>query len=137
VAFPRKERAYEKYAWVLLFVVGILTIVDSIGTWGSYANWVGPFNSPDPIVFSSRAAGYGIFILVVLWVGYRRGERWAWYVFWYLPVGIALTFIRVLNGGIPLAWTLPFTFLIISLLGLLLPYRRFFPKKAATGVTTQ
>ena len=63
--------------------------------------------------------GFNIFALVMILIPYRRGERWAWYTLWMLP----------------LLWLSQFVFspdlvyLMLALLttvGLILPYRRFF-----------
>jgi hypothetical protein len=60
---------------------------------------------------------------------YRRGEKWAWFTMWLVPatlVGQGL-FNSVLLGDFNemLPW-IPVT--TVSLLGLFLPYRKFFPR---------
>ena len=73
---------------------------------------------------------------------YRRGEKWAWYALWSIPAmfigflalwinaGATLTILALLGGRGVLEEGLPiFEFLLtLSLLALLLPYRKFFPK---------
>jgi len=59
---------------------------------------------------------------------YRKGERWAWYILWSVPV-FFLGFVAIAMS-IGASGLLPFLtlFVVLSLLGLLLPFRRFFPK---------
>ncbi len=135
----RKEKAYERYAWALLLALGIATLIFALMGLGNYSTWTGLVRSPDvfpdPIEFSAAVGGWGIFLIAVSWVGYRRGERWAWYVSLYLPIAFAALAIHDLGvGGSKTGFVaFPVIFLIISLVGLLLPYRKFFPKKQPTG----
>lgn len=71
--------------------------------------------------------GMTIFGLAITLIPFRRGERWAWYVLWYYPVFFV---IHILAFGtlVPDA-----VFVAITTLGLLVPYRRFFPGEDATG----
>jgi hypothetical protein len=69
------------------------------------------------------------FVLAITLTGYRRGEKWAWYTLWLVPaalVGQGL-FNSVFLGDVKemLQW-IPIT--TVSLVGLLLPYRKFFPR---------
>jgi len=125
---PRVEKAYEKHAWILLFVLGIGTLVVAFSSLAS-GEIEGRF--PGPVEFAGALGGWGIFIIVVSRTSYRKGERWAWYVSSYLPVAYA-TFVVYdfsLGGSRAQFAVLPASFLIIALLGLLLPYRKFFPRK--------
>lgn len=68
--------------------------------------------------------GMGLFGLAISATAYRRGERWVWLALWYLP----------LFWLAHLVWRLPpgndhvhqVVFIAVSLVGLLLPARRFF-----------
>ncbi len=154
VAVPRQEKAYEKHAWTLIFALGVvgllLAFIDIFSSTpdGDYLVMFRNFSgttwekllATDPgvgnfITFILRGLGLGLlgnnlFLMAVALKSYRRGEKWAWYVFLYLPVsfGIIAT-LDFAAGGI--GWPVLLVFLIISLLGLLLPYRKFFPKKQA------
>jgi hypothetical protein len=146
VAFPRKERAYEKYAWVLFFALGILYFIDGFSKLASYSNWVGLYPNFQvlgaqfgrageqafvyPIIYGYRSVALGIFVAVLARKGFRRGERWVWYIFLTQPVSYALGVINLLiDNRLAFAWIEEFLFLVVTLLGLLLPYRKFFPKK--------
>ncbi len=66
---------------------------------------------------------FSFLLLTVSIFEYRRGEKWSWYAFWFIPV-----FLGVLAVVWFWAWPLFTLLLILSLLGLLIPYRKFFPK---------
>jgi len=72
---------------------------------------------------------WSFLVLVITLTAYRRGEKWAWYTMWLMPAILVTQgiFDSVFLGDISemLKW-IPIT--TISLLGLLLPYRKFFPR---------
>jgi FtsH-binding integral membrane protein len=78
--------------------------------------------------FGLAALGLGVFTIAVSYVPYRKGEKWAWYITWYLPIFLLLaTIANYADGG--RSWALSLVLLIVALAGLLLPYRKFYPKK--------
>ena len=144
----RKERAYEKYAWVIFFVFGFATFIS--------APIVLLGRPPDPpsaqsttgLTLDEIAArtpgilGYiggittqlgnfmlatGVLTMGIALVPYRRGERWAWYVSWVLPVLLVVQLANSLSTGARL-WQVDFVGLLVILAGLFMPYRKFFPK---------
>src|SRR5712664_2645141 len=74
--------------------------------------------------------GLAVFGMVVSMTSYRKGEKWAWYVSWSMPIGILAAQLNVcaLTGSIMVIY-LAAAFTIVSLLALFLPYRQFFPQK--------
>jgi hypothetical protein len=70
------------------------------------------------------------FVLAITLTGYRKGEKWAWYMMWSVPALLvsdavfSVVFIGDINQALQF---IPIT--AITMLGLLLPYRIFFPKK--------
>ncbi len=133
------KKPYDKYAWVLFLPSGILLLAfPLISLLQSYffdpelkgLNWL----TSDPAILgfirwnftfqSLFSTGFGVFIMATSLTGYRRHERWAWYAFLYLP--LFLLGVQVLAYWLFLI-TIPL--LIMSLLGLALPYRKFFPSK--------
>ena len=117
MAAPRVEKAYEKYAWIILFLAGIL------GSPGAYFNLVPGGDYVAGFLF----LGFAVPTVLISATSYRKGKKWAWYLLWYVPViyVIGLGIGQYASGQIPL-WS---TFLSpIPVLGLLLPYRKFFPK---------
>lgn len=71
-----------------------------------------------------------VFGMIVAATSYRKGERWAWYVQWSMPLGILAAQVNVyqLTGSVVVI-VLAAIFVAISLLALFLPFRQFFPKK--------
>ena len=78
--------------------------------------------------------GFAILGISITLTGYRKGERWTWYASWYLPV-FGLGWGATEPAAILHLADLPPFFipllLIVMFLGLLLPYRKFFPRKQA------
>ena len=144
-------RVYEKYAWVILLVLGLLWFVV-----GFYSVFLpeGVFetdvqsvtnmpwselkaSSPvaaDFVIFIYGLLGllklsWSFFVLAVTLTGYRRGEKWAWYTMWSVPVLLVSNalFSAIFTGDVfQTLQFIPIT--TITLLGLLLPYRQFFPR---------
>jgi hypothetical protein len=72
-------------------------------------------------------AGFAILGMIISLTAFRRGEKWSWVATWSLPIGIAVAQINqfVLTGSVMvIILTLPFE--LVSILGLILPYRIFF-----------
>jgi hypothetical protein len=87
-----------------------------------------------------RSGGAQLFTLASLSVlvcvlGYRRGARWSWYAMWLWPLLMVFIFLVFVTADRqpdipppPPMISAP-VFFIIFVLGLLLPYRKFFPKQ--------
>ncbi len=76
------------------------------------------------------AVGLAIFGMIVSMTSFKRGEKWAWYVSWSMPVGILAAQLNLyLLTGSMMVIVLAVVFVLVSLLALFLPYRQFFPKK--------
>lgn len=141
----RKEKAYEKYAWVILAAFGLLIFLASLIA--SVTPLSGPLDpsqttyeqlvSSNPGLAANieqtgvQAALLGVALgAVVTGVaagGFRNGERWAWFTMSLLAVwNLALMAYRISIGE---SWTDHAAVEIIILLGLFLPYRKFFSKK--------
>jgi hypothetical protein len=119
------ERAYEKYGWMILSASAVLGIGAAVVT-----------TFPPLYVFSSSLyegvypmlgalgtalVGFNVLALVVSLIPYRRGERWAWFTLWALPLGWVSQFVFLPDV----------TYLVLAFLttvGLVLPYRRFFSR---------
>jgi hypothetical protein len=142
----RVEKGYEKYAWIILFIFGFLTVIATPIQFTGH-----PPNPPSPEgmtgltldkmearipgmlgYLSSISVQLGNFMLAmgVLLMGiaampYRKGEKWAWYIFWILPVNLVIQLVNSRGG---FAWQLDVAFLVVVLAGLFMPYRKIFPK---------
>jgi hypothetical protein len=145
------ERVYEKYAWVILLALGLLWLVVGIvavfspeGIFETDAQSVtnmpwSELKASNPVAADFVIFVYGqmgllkiswsFFVLVITLTAYRKGEKWAWYTMWSVPVflmGDAL-FSAIYIGDV--SQMLSFIPIItLTLLGLLLPYRKFFPR---------
>lgn len=156
MATPRKERAYEKYAWILIFASGIVLLRETFELLFSGRpplsdrtiepiagmSWSQLFSqSPgiaSLITFTTRMGvifilSFAILAISVSLTGYRRGERWTWYALWILPLSqtfvLALVSSFIGQPAIRIGVSTPNVVIVLSLLGLLLPVRKFFPKK--------
>ena len=77
---------------------------------------------------------WSFFVIAITLTGYRKGEKWAWYTLWLAPILLVTSGIynSYFIGDIgPLLQFMPVT--AISLAGLFLPYRKFFPRTPSSG----
>ncbi len=146
----RKERLFEKYAWVVPSAMGLFFFFSSVavlispgiftGAEGMIQSLTGgPFSQLSPglqnyiywliRVFGFTGLGLGGFLTVVSATAYKKGERWAWYVMWIMPVTFL---IDMLNDFSATAYVDDMSIIILAIfvVGLLLPYRKFFGPKA-------
>ncbi len=145
-------KSYEKYAWLILLAAGLLwLVVGFVAVFQPEGIFEADAQSVTKIPWSELKASspaatnfvifvYGqmgllkiswsFFVLAITLTGYRRGEKWAWYTMWSVPALLIVDglFSVVYIGDIfQMLQFIPIT--TITLLGLLLPYRIFFPKK--------
>jgi hypothetical protein len=149
-----KGKVYEKYAWVILLAAGLLWLVVGIvavfqpeGIFEADAQAVTKLPWSDLKALSPEASSFVIFVygqmglLKVSWslfilgitlTGYRRGEKWAWYMMLLAPILLVSdsAFSVVFIGDINQVWQF-IPIITITMIGLLLPYRMFFPKKTS------
>ena len=116
------EKGYEKHAWILFLALGVFGVIGSLLALAGV-----PVFGREPATAQRTIGmlflGFSILSVAASLKSYRGGERWAWYTFWYWVI-IPLYFVSF--GGPP-ALNIPL--LIVALLGLLLPIRKFFPRK--------
>jgi hypothetical protein len=149
----KNEKFYEKYTWIVFFVIGVLVLT------GAIPHTLG-FNT-DPVLVQSISGqtinnlkvsspmlfnlynfyfrggglsdlGFAFFLMVISITAYRQLQKWAWYSFCFVPIyflswiGLSSTLPSASQSSLvpPLM-----VFIILSLLGLLLPFRKFFPNK--------
>ncbi len=150
------ERVYEKYAWVILLALGLLWFVVGLnsvflpeGVFETDVQSVTNMpwselkaSSPvaaDFVIFTYGLLGllklsWSFFVLAITLTGYRRGEKWAWYTMWSVPVLLVSNalFSSIFTSDVSQTMQfIPITF--ITLLALVLPYRKFFPRKPQSG----
>ena len=119
-----------KTGWILLAIIGVAILV-----FGLIATAV-PTSSVPPYLRAIGVAstGMGMFGLLITTIAYRLRERWAWFALWYYPV----FWTAHLVGGLPPGkdHVHQVVFIVLSLAGLLLPAREFFPRRGARSPTT-
>lgn len=141
------EKKYEHYAWVIIFIFGVLTVIAApINLLGTPPNPPSPQGTtgltlnemdnrlPGILVYIrsiSRQLGnfmlaMGVLLIGIAVVPYRKGERWAWFVAWILPLTLAIQMINSRGG---LGWQADLGGLVVVVAGLFLPYRKFFPRE--------
>ncbi|UCB58436.1 MAG: hypothetical protein JSV67_07490 [Thermoplasmatales archaeon] len=145
------ERVYEKYGWAVFLFLGLLWVVVGFaqaffpdGLVEDDAQHVIDMSWSELKASSPAASdlvrwlygGMGLLkmswsflVIAITLTGYRRGEKWAWYALCLVPILLVSSalFNAWFFGDVSemLQW-IPIT--TLSLLGLLLPYRKFFPK---------
>jgi uncharacterized membrane protein HdeD (DUF308 family) len=119
-----------KAGWISLAIIGIAVLV-----FGLIATTVPtPSDAPYLRAIGVASIGMGLFGLLITTIAYRRRERWAWFALWYYPV----FWTAHLVGGLPPGkeHVHQIVFIVLSLAGLLLPVREFFPRRGARPPTS-
>jgi len=130
-------------AWILMVLVGLvflfyafynLIVIPGLDPADPERGWAWLTTNPkaiEQIKFYFRILGIlvltvAVYTLVIAATGYRNGEKWAWFSLLYLPVHIIL-------NGVLFPWIAPILagLLLVAIIGLLLPFRIFFPKEVA------
>jgi hypothetical protein len=143
------EKAYSRYAWVILVVMGLLEL-----QFGLTLTLFGPAainnanveiqglawkeisatsNEANLIDYVARSWGMAetlvaITMIVIAAVPFRKVERWSWYFSWIFPAFYLITVLRNLMVGATSVVLIDSVGAIIFSTALLLPYRKFFPK---------
>ena len=120
MAAPRKEKAYEKYAWLIFIFLGLSAIIPAYFSLSGGVLQDGLLS----LVFAVLTTFLSL-------TAYRKGRKWAWFALLYTPLlllMISRSWISPQNlEGYPFQGL---AFLaLVSVVGLVLPYRKFFPKK--------
>ncbi|MFW9847731.1 MAG: hypothetical protein ACFFF4_01235 [Candidatus Thorarchaeota archaeon] len=147
------ERANEKYGWVVYIGLGLLwlvvglyqiilpreLLVEDIQLVLNLPMSELELSSPEAMDFVIWVYGslglvkvsWSLFVLAITLTGFRKGEKWAWYTLWLVPILLITTglFNTFYLGDVSqmLQWV---PILSLSLLGIFLPYRKFFPKQS-------
>ena len=117
MAAPRKEKGYEKYAWLIFLFMGLVEFIPA-------------FFNLEEVSLPERLAAlvFAVLTTSLSVTGYRRGRKWAWFALLYTPPYF-LVEAYLLNVPPYFDWGLAAFFALLSVVGLILPYRKFFPKK--------
>lgn len=115
------ETAALRFGWVSLALTNLAVLV-----FGVVVALLPARNASYYRAIGAASIGMGLFGFAVSAAGYRRREKWAWLTLWYLPP----------FWMAHLVWRLPpgrdhvhqVVFAALSLLGLIVPVRDFFPR---------
>ncbi len=108
----------QRYGWAIMFATGIILSLN-------YVYLV--FYLEDPML-GLGFLGLSLFATSIAYFPYRRGERWAWYTMWIVPAVMILATLREFATDQPGIGLLYLGFTALALVGLLLPFRVFFPR---------
>lgn len=130
MAAIRGGRAHERYGWTILLVSAILGLLSALVlVFSPLSIMVEPAFAAGIVPGALRAWGitwvfFNILALAILLGNFRKGERWAWWALWLLPL-LWLSHFLVNPATVH-----NLVIAIITALGLVLPYRRFFSASA-------
>lgn len=148
----KRENFFEVSAWVLFLAIGLLEILFG---WGDMI--AGVENDPailisitgrtpaelkahDPVFYAAmdhqqKIIGQilwitGALIAIISLTAFRRGERWAWFTFWLIPLSMAIGAVSSYNIRLPgESLAPPFysasLFVILTIVWLALSYRKY------------
>lgn len=148
----KNERFYEKYAWIIFLVIGILVLLGGIPHMFGVntdpalvesisGQTIEQLKSSSPMFFDLynfyfsggglSDVGVAFFLIVISIFAYRTGQKWAWYSLWFVPlffIGWVFLVLSLPNQAQSSMLTPLLSFIGLSIVGLLLPFRKFFPK---------
>ncbi len=143
---------YEKHAWVIFLVIGIMILTGGIPHMFGFntdpalvesisGQSIDEIKQSTPSLFNLynfyfsggglSDIGVGFFLIVISFFGYRKGQRWAWYTLWFVPVYFLAWIVlsmQLPKEAQPLLIPPLIVILVLSILGLLLPIKKFFKK---------
>jgi len=145
------EKIYEKHAWLIFLVIGVMVaaagLPHALGVNTDPAlvqtisgQTIDELKNSQPLFFNLynfyfsggglSDLGFAFFLIVISLTAYRQGQKWAWYAFWFVPayflawIALSLTLPPASQSSLlpPLI-----VIIVLSLSGLFLPFRKFFP----------
>ena len=144
---------YEKYAWTIFLIIGIIILAAAIPhTLGFNTDptlvqtisgkTIDELKISNPMFFNLynfyfssgglSDLGIAFFLIMVSIFAYKTGQKWSWYAFGFVPIYfLAFIFLSLpLPAESKSSLLLPLIiFIVLSLVGLFLPFRKFFPNK--------
>ena len=145
------ERPWVKYGWLVYLFLGLMWLVVGLTqlfnpeayldtevqhiTGMSLSELEASFPESTELarfIFGSVGnlkTNWSLLLLVIILTGYRKGEKWAWYTLWLAPAALVhqgLWYSVFLGDFNEMLEYIPI--IIPNLVGLFLPYRKFFPR---------
>jgi hypothetical protein len=93
IEIQTRSTGYKVGWWILVVISGLSILNHLSGPLFGFAE-----GTAEVFVFFTLAA-LNIYALVVLLTGYRRGERWAWWVTWAMVIIYGLTILYAPDIG--------------------------------------
>jgi hypothetical protein len=121
----QQEIRLLKISWISLLATGIGILGFGIIV-TAYPQIAGPTEEGLLRAIGVATTGMGIFGVMITLRAYRRKEKWAWFTLWYYPIFWTIHLAGRLPPGNDHIHQI--VFIVISLLGLLLPVRQFFSR---------
>ena len=117
----RHECLRFRVSWIALLITGLATLV-----FGLIVMVVRSSDEQYLRAIGAASVGMGLFGAMITLTAFRRRERWAFFSLWYYPI----FWTAHLVGGLPPGQDHihQVVFIVLSLLGLLLPLSEFFPR---------
>lgn len=112
--------------WVAITPVGSQTDISG-RTWEQFAAAdpeVATIYAMDLVLLGMTLTAFSILGMIVTFIPYRHGERWAWFTLWLIPLVYGGMALRMLSDQYDVGYIYVGLF-VISLIGLLIPIRRF------------
>jgi len=117
----RQESLRFRVSWIALLVTGVATLV-----FGLIVTVVRNSDEQYLRAIGAASVGMGLFGAMITLTAFRRRERWAFFSLWYYPIFLDGPPGRRLASGQDHIHQV--VFIVLSLLGLLLPLSEFFPR---------
>ena len=144
-------RAFEKYGWVVYLFLGLMWLVVGLTqlfnpealldneaqhiTGISWSELEASFPEATELarfLFGSVGnlkTSWSLLVLAIILMPFRKGEKWAWYTMWLVPavlVSQGIWYSVYLGDFNEMLRYIPIV--TLALVGLFLPYRKFFPR---------
>ncbi|MEE9217109.1 MAG: hypothetical protein V3U32_06690 [Anaerolineales bacterium] len=144
----RSTTTRKSRAWVALFVLGILLVlnmlfllivgggpdqfeIDTGVAWtelsDAYPSVAAHVTDHEQLI-AIGFLGFALFVSVIAYVPYRAGEKWSWYATWILPGILAVTAAGMIINGSTAIGGMYGALSIVAALAMLISMRVFFPK---------
>lgn len=142
-------------AWILILILAIFVLVDGVAflllstgverdvvlrvtgsTWEQITSilpGVAKYITYLTLVVGFTLVGLSFMIIATSLTGYRRGEKWAWYLTWYLPVYFLIAGIITYHEGANISFeeytaAIILFFFVLSFIAQMISVRWFFAK---------
>lgn len=134
------------FSWIPLVIVGTLMALAALWvaltpvgdqtelagrTWETFAREdpeVASLYAMDLVILGLLGAGFGLLAAAISLMPYRRGERWAWFALWLLPITIGAVAVRMFADQYAAAYVYA-VLAAVALIALLLPMREFLRRR--------